>query len=48
MNTHMLTNTPTAGLQVSHEKLLAAQKQLRTWLLLSSLMDEGGMLVLTD
>lgn len=35
-----------AGQQVSCEKLLAAQEQLKTWLLLSSVMDEGAMLVL--
>lgn len=33
-------NTDAAGLQVSREKLLAVQKQLKTWLLLSSMMDE--------
>lgn len=33
------TNTHPAGLQVSHGKLLAVQKQLKTWLLLSSMMD---------
>lgn len=32
-------NTHSAGLQTSHEKLLAAQKQLKTRLLLSSVMD---------
>lgn len=51
--THMLlsykapaANTASAGQQVSCEKLLAAQEQLKTWLLLISVMDEGAMLVL--
>lgn len=39
-------NTASAGQQVSCEKLLAAQEQLKTWLLLISVMDEGAMLVL--
>lgn len=39
--THTLIQTHSRGLQVSHEKLLAAHKQLRTWLLLSSVMDEA-------
>lgn len=38
--------TASAGQQVSCEKLLAAQEQLKTWLLLISVMDEGAMLVL--
>lgn len=48
LNTHIymgrvvhtpITTTHSAGLQISHEKLLAVQKQLKTWLLLSSVMD---------
>lgn len=39
-------NTASAGQQVSCEKLLAAREQLKTWLLLISVMDEAAMLVL--
>lgn len=40
------THVATAGRQVSCERLLAAQERLKTRLLLSSVMDEGAMLVL--
>lgn len=40
------TNTASAARQVSCEQLLAAQERLKTRLLLSSVMDEGAMLVL--
>lgn len=47
MNTCMHTpphrNTCTAGRQVSHEKLLAVQKQLETHPLSSFMMDEAAV-----